>query len=67
MQEIFTVPHLLLLLLSSSAMLRLGGRPASLSPTGVLARELAPESEPPFFFFASFTAFFWALFAAAWF
>ena len=29
--------------------------------------ELAPESEPPFFFFASFTAFFWALFCAAWF
>ena len=29
--------------------------------------EFAPESDPPFFFFASFTAFFCALFAAAWF
>ena len=29
--------------------------------------EFAPESDPPFFFFASLTAFFCALFAAAWF
>merc|ERR1719350_531259 len=42
---------------SSSARLLLGGRPAGLSLTGVLARELLPESEPPFTFL-DFSTFF---------